>query len=276
MNENELIIVKQLPVIEEQLKSVKAEIETKVNEILSMECTEDTVKTIKSYRADLNKTAKAFENRRKEVKKKVLLPYEKFEATYKNCIGSTFKRADAELAAKIHTVEDGLKNDKKIKIEKYFNEYCQKRKIDFLSFEDTGISITLSASEKSLKESAKAFVDKIYDDIRIIVSQEHSAEIMVEYKKTLNASSAITKVIERHRAIEAEKAAEAEEKKETEKADVQAVQITPLAEAPAEYTAAEAEKLYRVAFSVTDTIMRLKKLKDFLEKEGYRYEQSNS
>ena len=53
--ENGLIIVKQLPVIEDQLAAVKESITERVNQALSLVCTEDTYKDIKKVRAELNK-----------------------------------------------------------------------------------------------------------------------------------------------------------------------------------------------------------------------------
>lgn len=60
--------------------------------------------------------------------------------------------------------------------------------IDFVTFEQANIGITLSASLKSLKEQAKNFADRISDDLMLIQTQENKAEILVEYKNTLNVS----------------------------------------------------------------------------------------
>ena len=65
---------------------------------------------------------------------------------------------------------------------------------------------------KSLKEQAKAFVDKIADDLNLIETQEHKAEILVEYKQTLNVSQAITTVTNRFKDIEEEKKKQEETK----------------------------------------------------------------
>ena len=58
---NEIMIVKQLPVIEEQLKLIKTEIEEKTSLALSMICTEDTYKEIKKLRADLKHDFEGYE-----------------------------------------------------------------------------------------------------------------------------------------------------------------------------------------------------------------------
>ena len=50
----DLIRVAQLPVIEEHLKALSDEIDAKVSEAMSMVCTEDTVKSVKKVRAELN------------------------------------------------------------------------------------------------------------------------------------------------------------------------------------------------------------------------------
>ena len=71
MNE-EIIVVKQLPVIEEQLKNIKANIEEKVSSVLALKCDESTVKAIKVLRADLTKDFKELEERRKIVRRGIL------------------------------------------------------------------------------------------------------------------------------------------------------------------------------------------------------------
>ena len=54
MENQELMVVTQLPIIEEKLKSLSEEIDKKVESAKSLVCTEENVKTIKQVRADLN------------------------------------------------------------------------------------------------------------------------------------------------------------------------------------------------------------------------------
>ena len=84
--DNALIRVTQLPVIEEQLRALKASIDQKVNDALSLACTHDTIQAVKSTRAELNKEFSSLEDQRKAVKKAVLGPYEQFESVYKECV----------------------------------------------------------------------------------------------------------------------------------------------------------------------------------------------
>jgi len=55
----------------------------------------------------------------------------------------------------------------------------------------------LSATLPSLKKLILAFVLKLVDDIKLINTQTYKAEIMAEFKLSLNASNAITSVSER-------------------------------------------------------------------------------
>ena len=71
MNDN-LIVLRQLPVIEDQLLQVKASIESRVGQVLALACTEDTYKAVKRSRAELNKEYADLERRRKVVKTSIL------------------------------------------------------------------------------------------------------------------------------------------------------------------------------------------------------------
>lgn len=278
---NEIIVVKQLPVIVEQLQTIKAEVTEKTRKATSLFCTEDTVKEVKAVRAELNKEFAYWEEKRKEVKKAIISPYEQFETVYKDCITEVFKKADADLKSKIDSVENELKERKAAEVKAYFEEYLQSKGIDFVTFENAGINVTLSASMKSLKAQATEFIDRICDDLILIDTQEHKDEILFHYKKVdgfsfLNASKSITFVAEKYRAIEAEKAKEAErqaraeaEQKAAEKVDTVVETLTPptAIEPPT-----EEEKILTLKFTVKGTLPQLKALKEFLNNGGYDYE----
>ena len=278
MDKKGIIVVKQLPIIVEQLQEVKAEVTAKVEQALSLVCTEDTVKDVKKVRSDLNKELKDYEESRKAVKTAIMKPYNDFEEIYKDCISDTYKKADTELKGKIDSVENELKEQKKAEVKGYFDEYLTATGIDFVTFENANINVTLSASMKSLKEQAKAFVDKIVDDLNLIDTQEHKDEIMYEYKQSLNVSNAITTVANRYKAIEEAKARE-EERKAREQAEAEAAaKVESVVEAVAPPTVepiappVEEEKTYTLRFTVRGTMPQLKALKEFLNNGGYDYE----
>lgn len=264
---NDLIIVKQLPIIEERLKQISDDIDIKIAHAKSLVCNEDTVKEVKGLRADLTKEYNALEKQRKDVKTKVLKPYEQFETVYKKYVSDKFKNADADLKSKIDEVESGLKYEKRQEVKAYFDEYRDSRNIDFITFEQANINVTLSASMKSLKEQAKLFIDRICDDLALIDTQEHKEEILFEYKQHLNVSNAITTVTSRHKAIEDEKA-KLQQQKQIKQAEEKAVEkVDEVLPAP---EVEEAE--YTLSFKVTATKDKLLALKQFLDDGGYKYE----
>ena len=276
MNEQtSLIVVKQLPIIEEHLKTIKQATEKKVADALALVCTEDTLVAVKEARAALNKDFKVLEDTRKMVKNSVLAPYNEFEASYKECVTNVFTSADAKLKARIDEVETELKEAKKAEVAAYFYEYLESKGIDFVTFDNANINVTRTASMKSLKEQAKAFIDRICEDLNLIETQEHKTEILIEYKKSLNVSNAITTVVERYKAIERAKEIEAHIKAQKE-AEQKAAEQTPIptsdpADAPLE-APKEEETILSVKFTVRGTRTQLRALKEFLNNGGYDYE----
>lgn len=278
---NEIIVVKQLPVIEQQLAQIKQQVAERVETVTSLVVTEDTVKAVKKARTELNAEFKAWEEKRKEVKKAVITPYEKFEEVYNDCISNSYKTADKLLKQRIDEVENELKAKKAAEVQSYFEEYLASKGIDFVTYAQAGLNVTLSASLKSLKGQAAAFIDRIVSDLSLIETfTDLKAEILVEYKKSLNVSDAITGVKARAKAVQEEQARqEAEaEKRAAEAQRVEAIKAAipeaPAAvEAPTEQTAAPApEQKFCIRFTVKGTKEQLIALKKFLNEGEYEYE----
>ena len=212
-----------------------------------------------------------FENRRKEVKKKIEEPYKQFEQIYKENISEPFKAGINKLDEKIRTVESGIKSEKERKVKAYFDEYQKSMGIDFLSLEKSGIQITLSASEKSLKTAAKEYIDKVSDDLKLIETQEYSNEILIEYKKNLSVSAAITTVLNRHRELDEIAAAKAEQEKTSAqlKAAEDTVDEIMTEIAPPTVETEQKEAIFELTFTVRATKNKLRDLKEFLTDGGY-------
>ena len=279
---SELIVIRQLPVIEEQLQQIKASIEARVGEALSLACTEDPYKAVKKARTELNKEYDELESRRKEVKAAILAPYERFEALYKECAGNIYAQADAQLKSRISEVEGGLRQQKQDEVATYFDEYRKSLDLDeCFTFAMSGIKVTLSDSRKALKAKAKDFLDRVAGDLALIETQEHKEEILVEYKRTLNISQAVTTVSDRHQRMEDERqrreqaaavrTAKAEAKAKVEEIVAEEAHVAPPVAVPADEPAEE--RVYSTAFRVTGTMDQLRALKTFLTEGGYSYEQ---
>lgn len=280
-SEESLIVVKQLPIIEEQLLVIKERFSAEVEDALSLVCTEETLQTVKKKRTEITRIFNYLESKRKEAKKAILAPYEAFEKVYKECVTEIYSPCDKQLAEKIREVEEGLKLQKRAEAETYFNEYAAQKGIDFLTFDSIGLNITMSVSKKSLKEQAKAFVDKVAEELALIDTQEHKEEILVEYKSSLNVAQAITVVTNRHKAIEDERKKAEELKVKKEDAEKTASTVNdvldsisaPTAEPEEKTVIADEDKRYSVSFKVIGTMEQIKALKDFLVKGDYEYEQ---
>lgn len=268
----DLIIVKQLPIIEEQLKSLSNEIDTKVANALSLVVSDETVKDVKKVRADLNADFKELETQRKMVKEKVLAPYQQFEEVYKTYVSDKFKDADKQLKNKIDEVEEEQKRNKGIEVSEYFIEYAKSNDLDWLVEDRTyyqmaNINVTLSASMKSLKEQAKNFVDMVISDLALIETQEDKIEILVEYKKSLNVSNAITSVVNRKEALKKEIKIQEEVKEIKEQEEKVVEKVDENLKSPV-----EEEKIYTMTFKVSGTMEQLKGIKKYLESVGVKYE----
>lgn len=273
----DLIVVEQLPVIRERLNMIKSQIQPKIDRALSLEVTEDSVKEVKTVRANLNKDFQALEAARIETKKKVMEPYLQFEEVYKEFVTDIFKPADATLKRKVDEVEDKLKKEKELEVKVYFEECCSSHSIDFLSFAQLRLSVSLSASKKSLKEKAKQMVDKVAEELTFIEKQEHAAEVLVEYKKSLNVVQALELVSRRHKAVEEETARKAAQEKKralgqeaVKKVEEAAATAAPLA--PPKPVLEETDPIVRSPFVVIEPLSRAREVKKLLDDGGYYYE----
>lgn len=298
-NALQVITLKQLPIIEEHLQLVKSDVETRTRNAMQLVCTEKTYKDVKSIRTELSKNFAEMESQRKRVKEAIMEPYNQFEAVYKECISDPYKKADAELKKRIDEVESGLKSDKEKAIRDYFNELCKANNLPWLRFEQMGLKIGLSTSVNGTKTALISTVLRISKEVLELSRYENSAELMVEYKKSLNMALALSTVRARQEQIELQKQYEAqrraaleqqraaEEKVQQAVAEAQEAQqdaaeppieevTAPTEEPPTEAPAAVQEQaqptIYEVKFAVRGTIEQLKKLKQFIMQEGMSYD----
>lgn len=207
------IALKQVPIITHQLQDAGKKVQQRIDdlELDKQIVTEENVKSMKVLKAELSKEFKGYEEQRGIIKNAVNNPYQEFEAVYKTEITERYKNAETLLKNKIDSVEFKIKKDKENNVREYFDELCVAEQIDFLKFENLNIEINLSTSEKKYKEQVYDFIVKVNDDLALIKTTEFEAEILTEYKLTLNASKAITTVNLRK---EAEAAAQAKIKAE--------------------------------------------------------------
>lgn len=210
MNE-ELITLKQAPIIiYERIKAVGQQIEDKIAELNldNQLVTDETLKSAKNTRTMLRKELDDFETQRKYIKEQVNAPYEAFEKAYKEHIKVHYDKADSTLKSKIDEVQNRLLDDKRGRIKDYFTEFCAAQGIDFLIFERLPLNITITKSDKSLKEEVAGFVSEVSKSLQLIESLNEpdafKAEMLTEYKQTLDVTRAIQNAQYRRQQREAE------------------------------------------------------------------------
>lgn len=299
----QVINLKQLPIIEERLRDVKAKIEQRTSAVMALAVTEETRTDVKKIRTEVRKELEGYEAQRMAVKKAIMTPYEQFEAVYKECVSNPYKAADEALGKKIADVEVGIKQQKEDDVRAFFNELTSGFGLDWLKFEQMNLKVTLTCTPKAMKAALTQSVTKIVRDCAALEENPDRDEIMVEYQKSLDLGSACQIVQQRHKQLEAQRRA-AEERRARQQAQQEAeakakaaieaeaakrtveqpappheVATHPQAESPAQApaaapapAAAHAEKKYLAKFAVTGTLPQLKALKAFMEKEGMQYD----
>lgn len=290
---SDLIVIKQLPIIEEQLQQVKASVEQRISGALAMACTEDTRVEVKRMRAELRREFDELETRRKAVKQAIIAPYEQFEAVYKDCVANLYRDADQTLGNRVNAVEDGLKQQKTDEARAYFEEYRDSLSIEpeMVRFSQLGLKVNLTTTMKQLRSQIATVMDRIAADLAAIQEHEYKDEILSEYRQSLNLAMAIHTVGERHRRIELERQrreqAEAErQRREEARQKVEAIaaeeaQPEPVAApipvevaapAPTPAPMNDVDPVLEVTFKVTGPLSKLRELKKFLNDGGYTYE----
>lgn len=292
MNEN-LITLKQAPIIVyEKIKAVGQQIEAKIAELNldNQLVTDETLKSAKNTRTMLRKELDDFETQRKYIKEQVNAPYEAFENAYKEHIKVHYDKADSTLKTKIDEVQNRLLDDKRGRIKDYFTELCQSQGIDFLIFERLPLNITLSASDKSMKEQVANFISEVSKSLQLIESlndpDEYKADILTDYKQTLDVTTAIRNAQYRKQQREAElqrfEAQKARAEQARLEAEARAKEVAPLqapeevpvpaiqeAPAPPQEVPAPAPQevtpdLIVTSFTVQGTMEQLKALKAYI------------
>ena len=210
-----------------------------------------------------------------------------------------YDKADNTLKYKIDEVQNRLLNDKQGRIKDYFTELCQSQGIDFLIFERLPLNITLSDSDKKFKEQVANFVGEVSKSLQLIESlnepDEFKAEMLTEYKQTLDVMIAINNAkyrkqqkeaelqrIEAQRAA-AEQARLAAEARAIEAAPLQApTQVineaqpaAPLQPEPVQEATQAAQEdeneIVQATFTVIGTRAQLRALRQFLETNNIKY-----
>jgi len=251
---NELILIKQLPIIEQMLDSMSIEIDRKINEAMSLALTDPdkVLSETKKMRAELNKELAELETARKNVKNEIMKPYLEFENIYKEKISDKYKKADKFFKSRIDEIEGTIKDERKEKLQEYFDEYCKAQGIDCIAFEDMPLKINISGSDKSYRDKIKSWIDSVRTDLQVIETakdEKTKLELLIDYKKDFDLQRTILEHDKKEREIE------------QLKREQQVVENTEEIAAP---ITTEDTEVYEMTFTVHGTKSQLKALKQYL------------
>lgn len=286
-----LIKLVALPVIEEQLRTLKPGIEKRVADAMKLVCTDENLAEIKALRATMNKEAEALHKQKMAIINEVTKPIDAFNDVYKDCVSGPYKAADDALKQKITDVEKGMKDACESAAMQFFNDLITANHLSWLPYDRSGIKIGMTEARsktqppKKIQTQITQYVESVTADVQTINSMDDSGEIMAEYRQCINLTQAIQTVNTRHeriaaaqRAQEAREAAVAEERQRAAAVQATALETsaTPVTHAvpvaverPAPVIATPAT--VRCRFEVEGTIDQLKLLKRFLVQNGFTY-----
>lgn len=204
-----------LQAIEWNHEEIKAEVTQKVEMYKTLVYTDDQVTSAKADKAKLNKFVTALEDKRKEIKRKYLEPYETFEKQVKDIVAIV-----NEPIALIDSQIKAFDEEKKAKKAADIKEYWESLQVgEIPTYEQIFNPKWLNASTSMA--SIKKDIENILIDVENALNTldclpEYSFEAKDIYKKTLDVTKAIN---EANRLVDvAKRKAEEEQRKAEEEA----------------------------------------------------------
>ncbi|OPZ77047.1 MAG: hypothetical protein BWY78_01166 [Alphaproteobacteria bacterium ADurb.Bin438] len=250
-----------LKTIDFNFEPLKTEIKTSLEKYKNLNYDDHQIREAKVDRANLNKFKDALDTKRKDIKKKCLIPYDAFEKQIKELI-SFVDEPILTIDTQIKSFEERKKDERKQALQNHYEQHCKKI-CEIMPFEnllDTkwlNSSISLQTSIQSLLEK----VIKIEADLKAITELNSEFEVTLKdkYLKTLNLSSVI---LENTRLFEA-------------KTKLQTKPVEPnKTETKNEIKTTTNEPLVMICFKAIATKDQLLKLRDFMKNNEITFERA--
>ena len=222
-----------LKAIDWNFEELKEEITKKSSDYLNLVYSDDQIKDAKQDRANLRKLVTALEDKRKEIKKEVMLPYEDFAVKEKELV-EIINGAIENIDTQVKGYEEGKKQEKLTKVKEIYKECIGDldRTVPFEKiFKESWLNV--STTLKSIKEEIITIREKIDGDLKII-NTEISPYVFVmkeEYLKDFDLMAAMAKkqqledTAKKKALYEEQKKQEAEEKERRRKEEAARVEM---------------------------------------------------
>ena len=265
-------------------EQAKETLDAMINKYRNLVVTADkeSVKSAKETRAELNKIAKALEDKRKEIKKEFEKPLKKAETQLKELVGIVNVAAD-EIKAQLDEVEEQRKREKMTVVDGLVNEVLAQVQEEHglqieITFDNRWLNAT--AKEHDIKEEIKKqAVDRVAEENKRLANEQ----IVITFCETLGVTpdgwlgmlqhATVQEVTERIKASENAKKARLEQ---LEREEVQKTEETKKhAEKQQEALKTAQEELTEViatrSYTVTGGLSKLAEIETLLEKLGVTY-----
>lgn len=279
--------------IEWNFEELKNEITVASEEYAVSVYTDDAIKAAKADRAKLNKFVDAMEAKRKELKKKVMVPYEQFEKEEKELV-AIVQRAIDNIDTQVKDYERRQREEKTAKIREFYDDNIHDIE-RYLPFERVFKPEYANASMtmKSVKEDILKVIQKVDEGLAILneVDSPYAGDMKEVFLRTYDIGQAIAErnrleaAEQKRKEYEAERAKAKAEQEARRKAEAQAVmaagkkQEEKTAEPESQQTAVPVpaveiveESIHVLDFRVYATSIQLAGLKQYLKTNGIRFE----
>lgn len=259
--------------IDFNFEDLKNQITERVAYYNALVVTEDSIKDAKKDKASLNSLKTAIEDRRKQIKKQYLEPYEVLEKQCKelvSLIDSPIKSIDSQL----QVFEEKLIQEKWLLIENYYKSEAKElevlvplEKILPIKWKNKG------ESTENICNQIGDMLDRIRNELETIenLNSEYKSQMIDVYLRDYSLNKAIAeqkRLEEQKQAIAKAKAEQARVKIETPAPEVKKIEpvVTP------EAVRCEPPKMYKVTFSVIGEEGDIKKLGEYMKSNNLKYE----
>lgn len=181
--------------IDWNFEELKQEITKKADDYMNLVYSNDQIREAKKDRASLRKFVTALEDKRKEIKKQVMIPYSDFEVKEKELV-AIVNKAVANIDGQVKDYEEQLRKDKLAKVKEIYMESVGD--LDrTIPFEKIFRNSWLNASTtlKSIREEINEITAKVDADLKVINADTspYIFETKEEYLKNFDLSAAMTK-----------------------------------------------------------------------------------
>lgn len=251
--------------IEWNHEDIKSEVTAKMQYYNAIVYDESQIKEAKADRATLNKFIAALDEKRKEIKKQCLAPYEEFEIKMKEIV-SLVNEPVALIDSQIKIYDERQKELKRASIQELFDSagFQNFVKLEMI-FEPKWLNVSVSI--KQIEEQLKMKMYQIGTDLATLSKlPEFSFEATEVYKETLDLNRAIS---------EGQRLAEIQRRKVAaeEATNIKEIPVEARNEASVQESAPEPEliTIYELKFSVQVTRKQAMKLKQFFEDNKINY-----